>query len=69
MKELSAESSAFAVQFGRLKEQRQARKVKASAWFGIREAERFEIREETVRSTAGETLTLLLLDDSRMLGS
>jgi hypothetical protein len=69
MKELSPDSTAFAVQFGKLREQRQARKVKASAWFGIRDADRFDIREETVRSTAGETLTLLLLDDGRMLAS
>lgn len=67
LKEMSAESSAFAVQFGQLREQRQARKVKASAWFGIRDAERFDIREETVRSTGGETLTLLSLEDHRML--
>jgi hypothetical protein len=67
LKEMSAESAAFAVQFGKLREQRHARKVKASAWFGIRDAERFEVREETVRSAAGETLTLVSLEDKRML--
>ncbi len=66
-KEMSAESSAFAVQFGQVREHRQVRKVKASAWFLGRDAERFDVREETVRSTAGDTLTLLLLDDRRML--
>lgn len=67
LKEMSADSAAFPVQFGKLREQRQGKRVKASAWFGIREAERFDIREETVRSTGGETLTLLSLDDRRML--
>lgn len=67
MKEMSADSAAFAVQFGQLREQRQAKRVKASAWFGTRDAERFELREETVRTAAGETLTLLSLDDRRML--
>ena len=68
-KELSAESSAFAVQFGEKKEDRQGRKVRASAWFDLRDADRFDVREETSRSGDDETLTLLWLDDKRMLES
>jgi hypothetical protein len=65
--ELSAESGAFAVQFGQKEEDRQGRKVRASAWFNLRDADRFDVHEETIRSGADETLTLLWLDDRRML--
>ena len=67
MKELSADSAAFNVQFGKQVAGRQGRKVRASTWLGGREAERFAITEETVRSADGETLTILLLEDRAML--
>jgi Zn-dependent peptidase ImmA (M78 family) len=66
-KELSAETGAFAVQFGQKKEDRQGRKVRASAWFELRGADRFDVHEETIRSAEDETLTLLWLGDARML--
>jgi hypothetical protein len=65
-KDLSAESGAFAVQFGQKKEDRQGRKVRASAWFDLREADRFDLREETIRSGDDETLTLLWLDEKML---
>lgn len=67
-KELSADSAAFNVQFGKRMFERQAGKVRASAWFSAREAERFIVAEETVRSADGETLTILLFEDRAMLG-
>lgn len=65
-KDLSAESGAFAVQFGQKKDDRQGRKVRASAWFDLREADRFDLREETIRTGDDETLTLLWLDEKML---
>jgi hypothetical protein len=42
-------------------------KIGADAWFDRREAERFEVLEQTVRTAADEILTLVLITDGEML--
>lgn len=64
---LDAESFAFGVQFGGKPNDPSPRKIGADAWFDRFDAERFEVREQTVRTGPDETLTLLLISDSRML--
>jgi hypothetical protein len=66
-KEMSADSAAFGVQFGSKNDDLVSRKIRAGAWFNGREADRFSIHEETIRSGTDETLTLLVLDDRKML--
>jgi len=64
--DLDQESFAFGVQFGSHPEGSTPRKVGADAWFDRREAEQFEIHEQTMRS-GGDTLTLVTIRDPRML--
>lgn len=66
-KEMSAESSAFPVQFGDRAEDLRGRKVRGGVWFSDRDADRFMVREETIRVGHEETLTLIVLDDPTML--
>lgn len=65
--ELDADSPAFEVLHG--KSERTSRTlIGADAWFDRREAERFEVFEQTVRTPSGGTLTLLTFKSSEMLG-
>jgi hypothetical protein len=64
--DLDVDSSAFEVQFGNLERSRQSL-VGADAWFDRPEAERYELLEQNVRTVDGETLTLLVFQDERML--
>ncbi len=64
---LDADSYAFGVQFGRNPDDPLPRKIGAEAWFDRRGADRFELHEQTIRTGPDETLTLLLISDSRML--
>ena len=43
------------------------RKIGADAWFDRREAERFEVHEQTFRTGPDEILTLVLISDPQML--
>lgn len=65
-KELSPESAAFGRLFGN-EERTRHKKVKANAWFGSRDAERYELVEDTIRLSDKKTLTILWIDDSEML--
>jgi hypothetical protein len=64
---LDADSGAFAVQFGRSTGTPYASKVGADAWFDRYDADRFEVREQTVRYLADQTLTLVIIEDEEML--
>ena len=44
-----------------------SRKIQADAWFERREAERYEVQEQTIRTAANEILTLVILADEEML--
>lgn len=65
--ELDSESSAFAVQFGRNAGTSHLAKIGADAWFDRYDADRFEVREQTVRYLGNCSLTLVVLDDDKML--
>lgn len=68
-RELDSESYAMDVLFGRKPEDSFPRKIGADAWFNRLDADRFEVREQTMRDGTGQALTLVLLDDARMLES
>lgn len=63
--ELDPDSFAFDVLFGNGGRSRYA-KIGADAWFDRREAERYEIHEQSIRSGA-EVLTILTLEEEEML--
>jgi hypothetical protein len=65
--DLDPESYAFDVLFGGKPEDRLSHKIGADAWFDRWEAEKYEVREQTVRTHGGETLTLITIIDSKML--
>jgi hypothetical protein len=65
--QLDPQSFAFDVLFGHEDDDRLPRKIGADAWFDRREADRFEISEQTLRTSEDEILTLLLADDEGML--
>lgn len=65
--DLDPESFAFGVLFGQQPEDRLPRKIGADAWFDRSEAEQYEVHEQTIRTAADETLTLVLLADEDML--
>ena len=44
-----------------------SRKIQADAWFERREAERYEVQEQTIRTAANEILTLVILADEERL--
>jgi hypothetical protein len=57
----------MSVLFGRQSDNAFPRKIGADAWFGRREAERYEVLEQNVRIGEGEVLSLILLTDAGML--
>jgi Zn-dependent peptidase ImmA (M78 family) len=65
--ELSADSFAFEVLHGGNEDDKFPRKMGAGAWFDRYDADRFDIREQTIRVGEHEILTLLLIEDSDML--
>jgi len=65
--ELDPDSFAFDLMCGNGSEQSHARLVGADAWFDRLEAERYELREHSVRVGHDEILTLLQIDDEDML--
>jgi hypothetical protein len=66
-KDLSAESFAFDLLFGSASEQAFPRKVGADAWFDRSEAERYEVREQSIRISDGEILSIIFIDNDEML--
>jgi uncharacterized protein DUF955 len=64
---LSAESFAFGVLFGQRPDDAVPRRIRADAWFDRREAERFEVHEQTFRTGSDEILSLVFLSDVKML--
>jgi len=65
--ELDSESFAFGILFGSSADDHMPRKIGADAWFDRRDADQFEIQEQTVRVANDEILTLLLITEPRML--
>lgn len=65
---LHADSYAFAIQFGAKPDDPMPHKIGADAWFDRRDAERFEVFEQTIKTGPRETLTLVLISDLEMLG-
>ena len=66
--EILAASFAFDVLFDGKPDCPSPRKVGADAWFDRRGADRYELREQTIRTDDDEVLTLLLIEDDQMLG-
>ena len=60
-------SPAFDVLFGGRSDTSFPQKINADAWFDRHDASWYELREQTVRISADRILTLLLIDDERML--
>lgn len=65
--DLDPQSHAFGLVFGNGTDQSTPRTVKASLWFDRRDAERYELQEQSVRMTDGDVLSLLLVTDPRMI--
>jgi Zn-dependent peptidase ImmA (M78 family) len=63
---LDPESVAFEMLFGGAPESRFPRKIGADAWFDFRNAERFEIQEQSLLLPHEEVLTLLILPDEAL---
>ena len=64
---LDHESSAFGVLFGGHPDDPAPRKVGADAWFDRPEVGRYNVKEQTVRTTEEEVLSLVLICDDEML--
>ena len=65
--DLDSESFAFDLLFGQGQEEAHPRLMGADAWFDRDEAQRYELREHSVRTADDEILTLLMLTEDRML--
>lgn len=65
--DLDSESYAFGVQFAGKADDPIPRKIGADAWFDRRDADRFEVQEQTMRIAPDEALTLVTLIDPKML--
>lgn len=65
--DLHADSFAIGVLFGNGPDDTSPRKIGADAWFDRRDAERFEVHEQTMRTASDEILTLINISDSAML--
>jgi hypothetical protein len=62
--ELSPESSAFSMVFGKAPSAMPPKSVSASKWFTRHDASKYEVIEESVRVASNEVLTLLAFKDS-----
>lgn len=65
--QLDSDSYAFDILFSRKAEETIPRKIGADAWFDRKGADEYEVREQSIRIGDGETLSLILIDDQRML--
>lgn len=64
---LAAESAAMDVLYGRKHNNAHPHKIGANAWFDRREAERYEVLEQSIRTGPAEVLTLIGLTSKEML--
>ena len=65
--QLDAQSYAFDILFGRMPDDLHPHKIGADAWFDRWEADRFEVREQSIRVGDEDILTLILIEDPNML--
>lgn len=65
--QLDSESLAMEVLFGKREEDAFPRRIGADAWFDRTEATNYEIREQSMRVGPDEILTILLIEDDKML--
>ncbi len=65
--ELDRDSFAFDLVYGTRTEQPFPRKIGADAWFDRREAEEYELEEQSFRVSDDEVLTILHINEPRML--
>jgi hypothetical protein len=63
---LDSESFAFDVLYGKAEANATPRKIGADAWFDRREAEKYHVLEQTIRTGTDEILTLVLIADGSM---
>jgi hypothetical protein len=64
---LDPESFAFGVLFGKQPNDPAPRKIGADAWFDRPEAQRYELHEQTMRTSSTEALTLVLIANPQMM--
>jgi len=64
---LDSDSFAFDILFENRSDDPMPRRIGADAWFDRRDAERYELHEQTIRTWSDEILTLLLFSDPAML--
>ena len=65
--DLDADSFAFGVLYGKKPDDPMPRIIDADAWFDRRDAGKFTVHEQTIRTATDEILTLVLISDSEML--
>lgn len=65
--DLDADSFAFGILYGKKPDDPMPRKIGADAWFDRRDAGKFTVHEQTIRTATDEILTLVLIDDAEML--
>lgn len=64
---LDADSFAFGILFGHKPDDANPRKIGADAWFDRRDAERYEVYEQTIRTGPNEIVTLVLINQPAVL--
>ena len=65
--QVELDSSAFDILFGQASNDRKPKRVPAQAWFDRREAEDFDVLEQSMRMNEQEVLSILSLFDDKML--
>jgi len=65
--ELDQDSQAFDMLYGKAQERQHPSKIGADAWFDRREADRYEILEQSFALPGNEVATLLMFEDEGML--
>tara|TARA_R110002096_G_C14648840_1_gene726226 strand:+ start:4390 stop:5157 length:768 start_codon:yes stop_codon:yes gene_type:complete len=66
-KELDVESPAFGLLFGNDPESKYLQRIGADAWFTHRHADRCEIKEQSLKVRDDEIISLLVIEDDKML--
>lgn len=65
--DLDPQSFAFNILFGGGLEDEVPRKIGADAWFDRTEAHKYDVQEQTFRTSDSEAITLLTISDPQML--
>jgi hypothetical protein len=65
--DLDVDSFAFGILYGQAPDDPSPRKIGADAWFDRRDADKYLVHEQTIRSAPDEILTLVLITDPDML--